>query len=942
MSGPALRRWCGLAVAAAMAAVPLRAGVRQRWVFSPDRVRGDTVEAIEGGLTAKGERPLTLAGSTTVFSGDNSLSVEGVSARDLPTKVLTAEAWVMLERPLRWGCVVGYIQDNGSYEKGWYLGYENDRLAFHVSTGPKLIAVFSRKPFERGRWYHLVGTYDGASLKLYVDGRLQETSAAAKGAIDYPPDAFFMVGAYRDKDEFYRMHGALGDIAVYDHALTGSEIRERSQAPPPGITLVREDAVRPWVRFTGPASARLSWAGPAGGPVSVQYGRTEALGKTLEAAPHDGRYHVDFGELAPEATYYYRLVSGSPDGERRSRLYELDTTFNYVPHPVSRTRAVPVSDSVRAAAGDILTATGVGRGLCVVYGSLGGELAHELALETEMTVVVLDDDASRVAATRQRLYRAGAYGQRVSVRHVESLTRTPISDCLADLVVSEPFLAGHCVGAAEEAYRILRPGGSACFVWGGDPGDGALGTWLAAGRVPSGTIDYSPGSRQALIRRAALPGAGEWTHQYGRASNCAYGGEALAGASATSDLGIQWIGRPGADFGLDRNPRMPAPLCAGGRLFHQGMNRIIALNAYNGMVLWGLEVPDLRRVNIPRDASNWCADESSLYVVVRESLWCVDAATGRLSRHLELPSAVRDDHEWGYVAEEGGVVFGSSVRSGGSYTEFWGGNAWYDHKDASCAAKVCSDALFAYRREDLGLLWLYRRGVIINTTIAVDGGTVFFVESRNTEAVGSGEGRLSSPCLWRDQFLVALDVGSGRVVWERPLDTVDGTVVFFLVSAPEALVLVSSNKRYHLYAFRPRDGAPMWEAGHAWPGKDHSAHMQHPVVVDGVVYLEPKAYGVKDGAPVAPDMGKREGCHTYLAGGGALIYRGQGRCLSMWDRRRGAVSSWPRLRPSCWLSVIPAGGMLLAPEGGGGCSCGGWLETSVGFLPNRHRSKSPE
>jgi hypothetical protein len=25
--------------------------------------------------------------------------------------------------------------------------------------------------------------------------------------------------------------------------------------------------------------------------------------------------------------------------------------------------------------------------------------------------------------------------------------------------------------------------------------------------------------------------------------------------------------------------------------------------------------------------------------------------------------------------------------------------------------------------------------------------------------------------------------------------------------------------------------------------------------------------------------------------------------------------------------------MVLCPEGGGGCSCGNWMETSVGFMP---------
>ena len=39
------------------------------------------------------------------------------------------------------------------------------------------------------------------------------------------------------------------------------------------------------------------------------------------------------------------------------------------------------------------------------------------------------------------------------------------------------------------------------------------------------------------------------------------------------------------------------------------------------------------------------------------------------------------------------------------------------------------------------------------------------------------------------------------------------------------------------------------------------------------------------------------------------------------------------MRPDCWLSVIPAEGLLLAPEGGGGCVCGGWLETSAALAP---------
>ena len=56
--------------------------------------------------------------------------------------------------------------------------------------------------------------------------------------------------------------------------------------------------------------------------------------------------------------------------------------------------------------------------------------------------------------------------------------------------------------------------------------------------------------------------------------------------------------------------------------------------------------------------------------------------------------------------------------------------------------------------------------------------------------------------------------------------------------------------------------------------------------------------------------------------------------IAMWNTLSGSLTSWDRMRPGCWLSTIPASGMLLSPEGGGGCSCGSWMEMSVGFMPD--------
>jgi hypothetical protein len=67
-----------------------------------------------------------------------------------------------------------------------------------------------------------------------------------------------------------------------------------------------------------------------------------------------------------------------------------------------------------------------------------------------------------------------------------------------------------------------------------------------------------------------------------------------------------------------------------------------------------------------------------------------------------------------------------------------------------------------------------------------------------------------------------------------------------------------------------------------------------------------------------------------------LLYRGIDVSLTFWSKTSKKQSHWPRLRPSCWLSVLPAQGLFLAPEGGGGCSCGGWMETSLAFIPKNN------
>lgn len=79
----------------------------------------------------------------------------------------------------------------------------------------------STSTFQAGVWYFVACTYDGSSMKIYVNGD-PSASAVQTGSIfdsNYP----FRIGA--DWSGGSRMNGTIDDVRVYNYALTADEIK---------------------------------------------------------------------------------------------------------------------------------------------------------------------------------------------------------------------------------------------------------------------------------------------------------------------------------------------------------------------------------------------------------------------------------------------------------------------------------------------------------------------------------------------------------------------------------------------------------------------------------------------------------------------------------------------------------------------------------------------
>ena len=153
-------------------------------------------------------------------------------------------------------------------------------------------------------------------------------------------------------------------------------------------------------------------------------------------------------------------------------------------------------------------------------------------------------------------------------------------------------------------------------------------------------------------------------------------------------------------------------------------------------------------------------------------------------------------------------------------------------------------------------------------------------------------------------------------------------------------------KHYHTFAFSTRSvpneqpdqpanaigaGSLLWEESHEAGKNHHSGHLQHPVVIGDTYYSDQRAFSLRDGKLLRTDLPERRGCGTMSAALNSIFYRHY--YHGQWDLQTNQRTQFEGLRSGCWLGMIPAGGLLLAPEASAGCSCENAIQTSVGYVP---------
>ncbi|MBU0732028.1 LamG domain-containing protein [Patescibacteria group bacterium] len=177
----------------------------------------------DGGLQPGGNEPTWVRGkfgSALQFDGiDDRVAISNDAVLN-PTDSITLEAWTNFSGS-------GNLQNiltNGAWNRSLRAGgdtfWNPNKFVFQLTTGGSDHTLYSNTISAWGDWHHVAGTYDGATVKLFVDGRLSAQEDATGSIVAATADTF--IGAESGLGYFY--NGAIDEPRVNDRALSDSEI----------------------------------------------------------------------------------------------------------------------------------------------------------------------------------------------------------------------------------------------------------------------------------------------------------------------------------------------------------------------------------------------------------------------------------------------------------------------------------------------------------------------------------------------------------------------------------------------------------------------------------------------------------------------------------------------------------------------------------------------
>ncbi len=192
---------------------------------------------------------------------------------------LTVGAWVEANSDTPWMFVAG-VQATAS-DGSYYLSMTGNSIGeMTFGTYNSTVAVRTNStPLQLGKWYYVVGTYNGTNASIFINGKLSG-SVPDSQLIYYIPSKLFRIGNLAGFDDW---NGIISNVQVYNTSLTAQQIAQQYSAGITAMPLSNTGLVG-WWPLDGNANDYSIYAN-GGTATSVTYSNMQTVSSSLQDIP---------------------------------------------------------------------------------------------------------------------------------------------------------------------------------------------------------------------------------------------------------------------------------------------------------------------------------------------------------------------------------------------------------------------------------------------------------------------------------------------------------------------------------------------------------------------------------------------------------------------------------------------------------------------------------
>jgi hypothetical protein len=265
----------------------------------------DVVLGVPGAIASDADTAIGL-------DGDDDFALVPDSEALRPAQ-LTVEGWIYADDRIERGDAV-LSKTDANFSTGyalWFDGYPTSpSVGFFVDSWESVSA-----PITLNRWTHVAGTYDGSTIRIFVDG-VEIDSLAFSGPIDHNTAPL----RFGYDDEFHNWDvwsGWIDEFAIYDKALSSDRIHARAAANLSSdadfyrVQVSADDSLI--VATTTPGDGGGEWTNTLD-PFLALYNESGQLVASVDNSPPDNRNAVLHYTVPPDSSGSYRIAVGSVAG----------------------------------------------------------------------------------------------------------------------------------------------------------------------------------------------------------------------------------------------------------------------------------------------------------------------------------------------------------------------------------------------------------------------------------------------------------------------------------------------------------------------------------------------------------------------------------------------------------------------------------------------------